>query len=384
MSKYLYLLALMALFSCRSDKDQKTNGEMESVETGKVFGNMPDGREVFEYTLTNSGGMEVKVINYGGIITSLKTPDRQGNAGNVVLGFDSLDEYLKDQSFFGALIGRYANRIERGKFSIGENNYTLSQNNGVNHLHGGKKGFHKRFWEISPEKTKRGPALRLTYTSEHMEEGYPGNLKLTVYYILTEENDLIVEYRGETDKPTIVNMTQHAYFNLSAGQSNTILNHLLKIKAEKYLPVDTTMIPLGEPEKVEGTPFDFNNSTPVGERIEAEHPQIKIGMGYDHCWVLKEEYNDTLQEVIEVYDPLSGRVMTIKTTEPGVQFYSGNFLDGSIVGQDNQKYTHRYALCLETGRYPNTPNKPSYPSATLMPGETYTSTTVFSFDTRQL
>ena len=342
--------------------------------TRAPFGKTADGQAVDAFTLKNANGIEVQAITYGGIITSLKVPDRNGAIGDIVLGFDSIDGYLKGHPFFGAIIGRYGNRIAKGKFSIDKQEYTLATNNGPNHLHGGARGFDKHVWqaEILTENS-----LRLSRVSPDGEEGYPGNLQVEVIYSLTNYNELIVDYTATTDQPTHVNLTQHSYFNL-AGPGADILGHELMIDADRYTPVTSELIPTGELAAVAGTPFDFRTPTAIGARINAPHPQIKNGQGYDHNWVLNRE-GTALELAARVLEPSSGRTMEVATTEPGMQFYAGNFLDGTIVGKGGATYGRRSGFCLETQHYPDSPNQPDFPSTLLRPGSTYTSRTVFKF-----
>jgi aldose 1-epimerase len=340
------------------------------------FGRMPDGTAIEIFTLTNKNGLELKAIGYGGIITSLRVPDRNGTFDDIVLGFERLDDYLKDHPFFGAIIGRYGNRIAKGQFTLDGTTYKLATNNGPNHLHGGLKGFDKVVWQVEPVTGKN--AITFTRTSPDGEEGYPGNLRVQVTYTLTDANELIVDYRATTDKPTIVNLTQHSYFNLAGQASGDILGHQLMINANRYTPVDETLIPTGERASVAKTPFDFRRATAIGARINDDHPQLKNGLGYDHNWVLNRS-GGGLQLAARVTEPKSGRVMTIRTTEPGIQFYSGNFLDGKLTGKQGAQYKHRTGFCLETQHFPDSPNKPKFPSTTLRPGSEYRTTTIFAF-----
>jgi aldose 1-epimerase len=341
----------------------------------RVFGTMPDGKAVESFTITNANGIEVTAIPYGAIITSLKTPDRSGQRGDIVLGFDSLDGYLKEHPYFGAIVGRYGNRIAGGRFTLGGQTYTLAKNNGANSLHGGIKGFDKVLWEAAPLGSN---AVVFSRTSADGEEGYPGNLKVRVTYTLTDKNELIVDYFATTDKATPVNLTQHSYFNLSAGKSEDILGHELTINADRYTPVDATLIPTGELASVQGTPFDFRKPVAIGKRIDADHPQLANGKGYDHNWVLNRT-GSGLQLAARVVDPASGRTLEVRTTEPGMQFYAGNFLDGTLKGKGGQVYKRRSGFCLETQHFPDSPNQPKFPSTTLKPGQEYRSQTVFTF-----
>jgi aldose 1-epimerase len=340
------------------------------------FGSTADGNAVDVYTLRNAAGVEVKAISYGGIITSLKVPDRQGTMGDVVLGFGSIEAYLKPHPFFGAIVGRYANRIGGGRFSLDGREFTLATNNGPNHLHGGNVGFDKVLWKAAPVAGRS--AVVFTRTSPDGEEGYPGNLAVRVTYELTDSNELVVDYHASSDKPTPVNLTQHSYFNLAGEGAGDILGHHLTIYADRYTPVDATLIPTGELAPVERTPFDFRASTSIGARIAQDHPQLKNGRGYDHNWVLNRTAAG-LQLAARVVEPASGRTLEVATTEPGMQFYSGNFLDGTLTGKSNRVYGHRSGFCLETQHFPDSPNKPAFPSTILRPGQEYRSRTVFTF-----
>ena len=381
MRKSIYIF--IALVACnQTGNNTKPDNSPEDIEIEeRYYGQTLEGDTVTSYTLINTQGMTMEVINYGGIIVSLTAPDRAGKLQDVVLGFDSLQPYLHGNPFFGALVGRYGNRIAKGKFNLDGEEYALIQNNGENHLHGGTKGFDKVIWESQATDTPDGPMLQLSYTSAHMEEGYPGELSITVTYVLRNDNALQVDYTATTDRPTIVNLTQHTYFNLNPN-SETILDHELTLNADHYLPVDVGLIPIGSLKKVIGTPFDFLDAHTVGERINSDHPQLVIGGGYDHCWVLNGPEDD-LKTAAVLFDPATGREMTVETTEPGVQFYSANFLNGSIKGK-GKSYQKRAALCLETQHFPDSPNRPEYPSVRLDPGETYRTTTVFKFSTRNL
>jgi aldose 1-epimerase len=372
-SKQLFsLLWLAMLMGCISNESAVPGIEREP------YGKLSDGTQVYLYTLSNRKGMVLSVTSYGGRITSLKVPDKAGNPGDVVLGFDSLEGYLADPSHQGSLVGRYANRIARGRFSIDGQEYSLACNNGLNHLHGGEMGFDRKIWMVREIIDSAQVALELSYTSRDGEEGYPGNLSVKVLYSLNlDSNELKIDYQAETDKPTVVNLTNHAYINLSAGQEGNILNHVLRIPADSITPVDSTLIPTGNLLAVEGTPFDFRKSTKIGSGINDSHPQLIIGNGYDHNFVLNNQ--GELALAAELSDSLSGRILQVYTTKPGIQFYSGNFLDGSLSGNQGREYSFRYALCLEPHHFPDSPNKPQFESPVLRPGEKYHEVDVYKF-----
>jgi aldose 1-epimerase len=338
------------------------------------------GTAIDRFTLRNANGVEVQAITYGGIITSIKTPDRNGASADIVLGFDTIEGYLQDHPFFGAIIGRYGNRIAKGRFTLNGTTYKLATNNGANHLHGGVKGFDKVVWRGEPLTGKNGVAF--TRTSPDGEEGYPGNLTVRVSYELTDQNQLIVDYHATTDKATPVNLTQHTYFNLAGGGSGDILGQSLMLNADRFTPVDATLIPTGEIANVDGTPFDFRQPALIGARIAQPHPQLKFGQGYDHNWVLNRSGNG-LQMAAVAMDPASGRTLEITTTEPGIQFYAGNFLDGKLTGKGGHVYKQRAGFCLETQHYPDSPNHPDFPSTVLQPGQQYATSTVFTFGIRR-
>jgi len=340
------------------------------------FGMTSNGERVELYTLTNVNGLEARIMTYGGIVVSLKIPDRNGNLGDVVLGYDALDAYLKNNPYFGAIIGRYGNRIGKATFSLNRKSYALSKNNGENMLHGGNKGFDKVVWKAREANTRNGVGLSLTYLSKDGEEGFPGNLAVTVVYTLTNTNALRIDYSATTDKTTVINLTHHSYFNL-AGEGD-ILKHELMINAGRFTPVDSGLIPTGELRLVKGTPMDFTESTAIGARIDQQDEQLRFGKGYDHNWVLNKSPG-ALALAARVYEPGSGRVMEIRSTEPGIQFYSGNFLDGSITGKGGRVYKLRNGFCLEPQHFPDSPNKPAFPSTVLRPGERYKTTTIFKF-----
>ncbi len=383
----LFLLpALLLEYACQSDSTSAASGgpAPETVDSLSVtespFGETPDGA-VTKYTLENANGMQVSVINQGGIITNIVVPDKAGNMADIALGFDSIGGYLAEYPYFGAFIGRYGNRIAEGRFALDGEPYTLPVNNGPNSLHGGLQGFDKKYWTATPLEENDRVGVRLTGTSPDGEEGYPGSLTVTVDYWLDDDNALTLDYTAETDEATPVNLTNHSYFNLRGAGNGDILGHELMIAADRFTPVDETLIPTGELQSVEGTPFDFRQPTPIGERIEADDEQIRFGGGYDHNFVLSRN-GEGLQQIATVYEPETGRTLEVETTEPGVQFYSGNFLDGSNIGKGGQPYELRTGFCLETQHFPDSPNQPDFPSTILQPGETYRSTTVYRFGVR--
>ena len=346
--------------------------------TKASFGKLADGTEVYLFTLRNARGAEAKISNYGGIVTSLKVADKNGNFDDVVLGYDNLDGYLKSTPYFGALIGRYGNRIAKGKFTLNGKEYTLAQNNGANSLHGGLKAFDKVAWTVEEaEVGEHGPELELTYTSKDGEEGFPGNLKVKASYTLTADNALKVKFSATTDQPTVVNLTHHSYFNF-AGHGD-VLGHVVTINADKFIPVDDTLIPTGELRPVSGTPFDFTKPIAIGARINDDDAQLKLGKGYDHTWVLNKPAAGKLTLAATVSEPSSGRVMEVWTTEPGTQFYTGNFLDGTITGKGGWTYQVRNGFCFEPQHFPDSPNHPAFPTTVLNPGQTYKNTIIYKF-----
>lgn len=378
---------LFSLTNCKGDGNSGKEKEELTTTVSEIdfltkedYGTTADGEKVEQYTLTNEAGMEVKIITYGGRITSLKVPNKNNEFEDVVLGFDSISQYTSDHPYFGALIGRYGNRIAGGKFSLDGEDYQLPQNDGENSLHGGDKGFDKVIWtaKVPSDST----SLVLNYKSKDGEMGYPGNLDVTVTYTLNEDNSLDVAYEAETDKKTIVNLTQHAYFNLTGDFNKTILDHEVVLNADEFLPVDETLIPTGELRSVEGTPFDFTEAKKVGKEIEAENEQLELGLGYDHCWVLNDQ-SDDMHFAASAYDPESGRFLEVSTTEPGIQFYTGNFLDGTLPQQGGEgTYAQRSGFCLETQHYPDSPNQEKFPSVVLNPGEKYSTKTSFKFSVK--
>jgi aldose 1-epimerase len=346
----------------------------------RPFGTTPDGVPVNVYTLTNAAGMDVRITNYGGTVVSIKTPDRHGQLGDVVLGFDTLDGYLHNTPYFGVIVGRYGNRIAKGQFSLDGVAYTLARNDGENHLHGGIRGFDKVVWTAKTVETADGSALELGYLSKDGEEGYPGNLAVTVRYRLDDHNALHIDYEATTDKPTVVNLTNHSYFNLAG--TGDVLSHVVEIDADRFTPVDKGLIPTGVLQPVAGTPFDFRTPTAIGARIDATSRQLQYAGGYDHNFVLNKAPG-TLGVAARVTDPASGRVLEVSTTEPGVQFYSGNFLDGTVTGKGGRAYQKHAGFALETQHFPDSPNHPAFPSTVLRPDQTYHTTTIYAFPTPQ-
>lgn len=371
-------LVVLGLAGCNQSRKEEKN--MSSTITKEVWGELPDGQKADLYTLTNANGMVVKISNYGGIVTQITAADKNGKWEDVVLGFDSLSTYLKGHPFFGALVGRYGNRIAKGKFTLDGKEYTLPINNGPNALHGGINGFDKKLWKATEIKKDSIVGLELTYTSADGEEGYPGKLNVKITYTLSNDNGIQIDYEATTDKTTIINLTNHSYFNLT-GLKKDILGHEVSILADSLVAVDSTLIPTGKLIPVAGTPFDFRQPTVVGKRIDqTEDEQIKNGGGYDHCWVINRTNNDLIP-FATVKDPESGRFMEVSTTEPGVQLYTGNFLDGSLKGK-NATYSKRFGLCLETEHFPDSPNQPQFPTTTLKPGETYKTSTKYTFSVK--
>jgi aldose 1-epimerase len=379
---WLAMLGVALLAGChRETIPTQIQGKDTMSVTKTPYGKLPDGAEVELYTLTNSNGLKVKIMTYGATITEVDVPDRKGKIENVTLYRDSLADYVKDTSYFGATVGRYANRIAKGKFKLDGKEYALAVNNGNNHLHGGNKGFNKVVWKATPIQPKGSlVGVVFTYESPDGEEHYPGNLSAKVTYRLTNDNELKTEYEATTDKPTIVNLTNHAYWNLAGAGSGDVLGHEMQIDADRYLPIED-FIPVGAPAPVKDTPMDFTTPKTIGSRIE----QLGTGKndGYDHCYVLnKKEGGERLSLAARVVEPASGRVMEIYTTQPGIQFYSGNFLDGSVTA-GGKKYEKHFAFCLETEHYPDSPNRPDYPPTVLRPGQTYKETTVYKFSVQK-
>ena len=350
--------------------------------TQAPFGRLPDGTVIDGYTIRNPRGTTMHVMTYGATITALRTADRQGHFDDIVLGFDSVEGYLDDPPYFGAIVGRYANRIAKGRFTLNGHTYQLPINNGPNSLHGGTRGFDKVVWRATPFENDSSAGLVLTHVSPDGDNGYPGRVEVRVTYTLTDSDELIVDYGATTSKATPINLSQHSYFNLSGDGTRDILDHVLELEASHYTPVDSTLIPTGELAPVEGTPFDFRTPTPIGERIEQANQQLQFGRGYDHNFVL-DRSGAPLSHAARVVEPTTGRMLDIYTDQPGVQFYSGNFLDGTIKGKGGKVYRHRYGFCPETQHYPDSPNHPNFPSTILRPGEKFVSRTVFRFGVRR-
>lgn len=394
MMKWAFLssvgLATAALVGCSPASNSTSESSSEPMNNSTItkdsFGNMPDGTPIEIYTLHNANGMEARICTYGGIVVSLTAPDRNGKFDDIVLGFDTLggytsDSYLKACPYFGALIGRYGNRIGGAKFTLEGQAYTLAANNGPNSLHGGIKGFDKVVWTAKPEVTPDGPSLQLTYLSKDGEEGYPGNLNVTAVYTLSNEKELKLQFTATTDKPTVCNLTHHSYFNLRGQGNGDILGHEVYINSDKTTPVDSGLIPTGDFASVEGTPFDFRTPTTIGARIDDPNTQLRYGPGYDHNWVINKPLGE-LGLMARVTEPESGRVMEVLSDQPGLQFYSGNFLDGTITGKDGKVYPVHAAFCMEPQHYPDSPNKPQFPSTELKPGETYHNTIIYRFSAK--
>jgi aldose 1-epimerase len=370
------ILVVATFDACTTDRN--TNTKAAASVTRAPFGRLPDGRVVELFTLTNAHGVEVRAMTYGGIITVIRTPDRNGKLDDIVLGFDSLGGYLGDSPYFGAIVGRYANRIAHGQFTLDRVTYRLARNNGPNSLHGGLRGFDKVLWVGEPF-SGDSVGVRFRYTSRDGEEGYPGGVAVRVTYTLTSRDELVVDYEASTDKATPINLSQHTYWNLHGAGRGNILDHVLTLDASAFTPIDSTLIPTGDISSVQGTPFDFRAAAPIGARIEQSNAQLRYGRGYDHNWVLYRAGQTGLAHAARLADPTSGRALDISTTEPGIQFYSGNFLDGTITGKGRQVYGHRTGLCLETQHFPDSPNRSNFPSTILRPGDTYRSRTVFAF-----
>jgi aldose 1-epimerase len=373
MKKLIFILVCCALVACKPKQ-----AETEAGLNKEAFDTTIAGKNVSLYVLSNALGMEVCITNYGGVVVSIMVPDRDGTPADVCLGFNNINDYVHVDNNFGALIGRYGNRIGHAKFCLNGVEYTLEANNGPNHLHGGSQGYNKKVWDaVQPD----NHTLELSYTSPDGEAGYPGTLSIKVVYTLTDNNELRIDYTATTDKPTVVNLTNHAYFNLKGAGEGLILDHELTINANYFTSVDSTLIPTGELRPVTGTPFDFREPHLIGERIEQADEQLKFGRGYDHNWVLKAQANDSLVMAARLCEPASGRVLEVYTVEPGLQVYTGNFLNGTVTGKGGKVYPFRGAICLETQHWPDSPNKPEFPSVVLNPGQIYKSLCIYKFTT---
>jgi aldose 1-epimerase len=356
-----------------------TKPEPRPLVVSAPFGVMPDGTRIEVYTLTNSSGMEIRTIPYGAVVMSIAVPDREGRFADVVLGHNALDRYVTASRYFGAVVGRYANRIANGRFVLDGKEFKLAVNNGPNHLHGGVRGFDKVVWDAATFSGQTSSGVIYRYTSPDGEEGYPGRVLATVSYTLTDRFELVVEYQATSDQPTPINLTQHTYFNLAGEASGSVLDHLIAINADRYTPVNDTKIPTGELAPVTGTPFDFRTPVRIGARIDESHPQLAFGGGYDHNFVLNRTSESGLLHAARVYEPASGRILDVATSEPGLQFNTANGLDGTIVGKSGRPYRARDGFCLETQHFPDSPNQPAFPSTILRPGQVYRSRTVYRF-----
>jgi aldose 1-epimerase len=370
------ILMISATAFCQS------NGKAKLMITKELFGKLADGREAHLFILKNAAGMTVKLTDFGATIVSVDVPDRNGKLADVVLGYDSVGGYQHGSYYFGAVVGRYANRIAGGKFVLDGKTYQVSLNDGPNSLHGGKIGFNKVLWNAEPLETPKGPAVKFTYVSKDGEEGFPGTVTVTATYTLTKDNAIRIDYTGTTDKTTILNVCNHSYFNLTGDPTKTILDHELMINANKITPVNSTLIPTGKFENVANTPFDFRKMTAIGARINEDNEQLKVCRGYDMNFVL-DGYTGKVRKVAELYDPSTGRVMDVLTDQPGIQFYSGNFLNGMDAGKGGVKYQYRTGLALETQHYPDSPNEPKFPSVVLKPGHEYETTTIYKFSVKK-
>jgi aldose 1-epimerase len=368
------LILLLLLFSC-------TTKPVPPTINPQAFNKMVDGKQVKLFVLKNQNGMEITFTNYGARIVSWMVPDKNGIKEDVVFGFDSIDGYLNGkETYYGAAIGRYGNRIANGEFQLGDIKYKLAQNNGVNSLHGGINGFCRKVWDITPKGTNE---LVCTLVSPDMDEGFPGELSVKMNYRLTNENELVIQYEAKCDKPTVINLTNHSFFNLHGAGNGTILDHQLTMNADFFTPIDSTLIPTGEIAPVDNTPFDFRKPTVIGERINSDNQQIRYGKGYDINYVLKKTGDSNVQLAATVYEPQSGRVLEVYTDQPGIQFYTGNFLDGKRIAKMGKTYGYRTGLCLETQHFPNSPNQPKFPSVELDPDQVYNHTCIYKFSVRQ-
>ncbi len=374
----LVTVCMLTAAACSGPSEEGTGSMTRPFLTQEPFGASPEGEPIDLVTLRNSNGIEVRIMTYGGTVVSLRTPDRDGALDDIVLGFETAEPYFTESPYFGSIIGRYGNRIAGARFALGDETYELSANDGLNHLHGGARGWDKVVWRGEPFQNADGVGLVLRHTSPDGDQGYPGTVSATVTYWLRTDDSLVIDYEATTDRPTVVNMTHHSYFNLAGGRAEDILGHELTIAADRYTPADATLIPTGEIAPVEGTPFDFRTPHTIGERIGAADSQLANGKGYDHNWVIGRVSPEPAL-VARVVEPMTGRTLEVESTEPGLQFYSGNFLDGTIVGKGGRLYGHRSGFCLEPQHYPDSPNQMGFPSAELRPGETYRSRTVFRF-----
>jgi len=371
------------LSACQNAEIKKSTNLSEKISK-KSFGKLKTGQEIDVYTLENKNGLKTDIINYGAIQVSLLVPDKNGKFADVILGYDGIVNYVTNNPYFGSIIGRYGNRIAKGRFSLDGKKYVLACNNDENHLHGGVKGFSNVVWDfVSSKENENGVSLTLSYLSKDGEEGYPGNLKVFVTYTLSNNDELIISYKAKTDKKTICNLTQHNYYNLSGHDSGDILSHQLMINADSFTPIDVGFIPTGEIKPVKGTNFDFTKPTPIGKNVNNKDEQLVFGKGYDHNFILnKKGKKGEMTFAASVFDPKSGRFMEVLTEEPGLQFYGGNFLDGSNIGKDGTVYNFRNAFCLESQHYPDSPNKPNFPSVVLKPGEEYSTKTIYKFSVK--
>ena len=378
----LIIISFFFLGNCKNPKNDNKMRKNKVSITKSFYGKTKGNKKVDLYSFKNKNGMQVDIINYGGIITSLKVPDKNGETENIVLGYNKLEDYINENPYFGSIIGRYGNRIAKGKFNLNGNQYTLATNNDENHLHGGNIGFDKVIWEAETKINSNSSSLILKYLSRDMEEGYPGNLYTTVTYKITNDNSVEIKYEAQTDKTTVINLTQHSYFNLSGDFNQSILNHKVKINANQFLPVNKSLIPTGNKLNVSMTPFDFRNYKEIKKDINADDLQLNYGNGYDHCWVLND-YKNGYRLVASAFHEESGRLMEVYSDQPGLQFYTGNFLDGSLPQKEEGFYNFRSGFCMETQHFPNSPNQPDFPSVTLNPNEKYNSKTTYKFKIKE-
>ena len=378
----LIIISFFFLGNCKNPKNDNKMRKNKVSITKSFYGETKGNKKVDLYSFKNENGMQVDIINYGGIITSLKVPDKNGETENIVLGYSKLKDYINENPYFGSIIGRYGNRIAKGKFNLNGNQYTLATNNDENHLHGGNIGFDKVIWDAETKINSNSSSLILKYLSRDMEEGYPGNLYTTVTYKITNDNSVEIKYEAQTDKTTVINLTQHSYFNLSGDFNQSILNHKVKINANQFLPVNKSLIPTGNKLNVSMTPFDFRNYKEIKKDINADDLQLNYGNGYDHCWVLND-YKNGYRLVASAFHEESGRLMEVYSDQPGLQFYTGNFLDGSLPQKGEGFYNFRSGFCMETQHFPNSPNQPDFPSVTLNPNEKYNSKTTYKFKIKE-